>query len=100
MAPQVGTLYKPQTIPGPTLYTQPGGPGTLVYPQQPLGEKSAQYSFGCGHFFNIPRIWEEFDPVSGEQAAIIACPICTFIQQIVIPYSLYLNYIQTPIVIA
>jgi hypothetical protein len=65
-----------------------------------MGEHSAQYSFGCGHWFNIPRIWEEYDPVTGEQAALICCPMCGYLQAIIEPYSLFLNYIQTPIVIA
>ena len=104
--PQIGTIYPlatdsilGQSSLGP-LYTQPGGPGTQVFPQQSLGEKSAPYSFGCGHFFNLPAIWEQYDPATKQQAAIIACPICGYVQRIIEPYSEFLNYIQTPLVIA
>jgi hypothetical protein len=99
--PEIGTLYTPFS-PGnlPPTYTQPGGPGTLVYPQQPMGERSAQYSFACGHWFNIPRIWEVYDDVNKEQAALICCPMCGLVQRIIEPYSEFDDYIQNPIIVA
>ena len=99
--PAIGSLYTPAE-PGnlPPTYTQPGGVGTPVFPQQPLGERSAQYSFGCSHFFNIPRIWQVYDPDTEEQAALICCPLCGYIQRIIEPYSEFDNYIQNPIIVA
>lgn len=107
--PQVGTLYQNPTIPPPAQWTQPAGPGTTVYPQAkdsapgqfetPL-TPSGQYAFGCGHLFNAPRIWEVYDDETEEQSALVCCPTCSYIQEIITPYSLYLNYIQNPIVIA
>jgi hypothetical protein len=99
--PEIGTLYTPFE-PGnlPPTYTQPGGAGTLVYPQQPMGERSAQYAAGCGHWFNCWTILEAYDDVKEVQAAIIACPLCFYVQQIIEPYEEYLNYIRHPIVVA
>jgi len=106
--PEVGTLYQNPAIPT-QIWSQPGGPNTTVYPQAkdsapgqfetPL-TPSGQYIPGCGHAQNALRVWEEYDPESGEQAAIICCGVCTFVIEIIIPYSLYLNYLQNPIVIA
>lgn len=111
--PEIGTLYNPpgDAIPGtlPSVWRQPGGPGTTVYPQpydsaagefEPPLIPQGMYSFQCGHIFNLPAIFEEYDPDTDEQAAIICCPVCTLVQQIIEPYEEYLNYIQNPIVVA
>lgn len=111
--PVIGSLYSPSgdALPGtlPSFWSQPGGPGTTVYPQpydsaagefEPPLIPYGMYSFMCRHIFNLPAIFEEYDPVSGEQAAIICCPVCTLVQQIIIPYSEYQNYLQTPLVVA
>jgi len=107
--PEVGTLYIPFTPVLPYPFTQPGGAGTVVYPQAkdsapgqfetPL-TPSGQYVFGCNHPMNCPRIWEVYDDVNDEQAALVCCPTCGFIQEIIEPYSQFQNYISTPIIIA
>lgn len=110
--PKVGTLYSPygDAIPGTgtPLYTQPNGPGTPVVPQ-PYDSAAGQfeppllsigmYSFGCGHFFNCPAVWKEFDVITEKDKALICCPVCTYIQEIE-DYDTYQDYIQTPIVVA
>lgn len=106
--PQVGTLYQNPTIPN-QIWTQPAGAGTRVFPQSedsapgqfetPL-TPSGQYVPGCGHPVNCLRVWEVYDPDTGEQAALYCCPTCTFIVEIVVPYETFQNYISTPIIIA
>lgn len=106
--PEVGSLYFNPSIPN-QIWSQPGGIGTTVYPQAkdsapgqfetPL-TPSGQYIPPCGHAQNALRVWQEYDPESGEQAAIVCCNVCTFVIQIIIPYSDFDNYIQNPILIA
>ena len=106
--PEIGTLYQNPSIPMQT-WTQPGGPGTTVYPQAydsargfleaPLNP-TGQYVPGCGHASNILRIWEVYDSDTNQQAALICCPVCTFIVRIIEPYSAFDDYIVCPIVIA
>ena len=98
--PYPGTLYLGLTRNGLPVWSQPGGPGTLVFPQQPQGEHSALYSFGCGHWFNCPEIFEIWYPYNEVQAALVSCPICSFVQQVIEPYENYQSYIDTPIVVA
>ena len=99
--PAIGTLYTPFE-PGnlPSYWSQPGGPGTQVFPAQHPGQLSAQYILGCGHASNILRIWEVYDSDTKQQAALVCCAACGYIQQIIEPYSQFQNYIQNPIVIA
>jgi hypothetical protein len=111
--PTVGTLYQPlgDSPVGslPSFWTQPGGPGTIVYPQpydsakgqiEPPLISVGMYVWGCGHITNLPWIFKAYDDVNNEEAALVCCPVCSFIQYIIEPYSEYLNYIQNPIVIA
>lgn len=65
----IGTQYNPKQSGIP--WTQPGGPGTLVYPQQQLNvawanypvpgqffiESSGLFVCGCGHWVDYPRIY-------------------------------------------
>jgi len=97
--PQIGTLYKNPVQSGITVWVQPGGPGTLVYPQQSQGQKSALYSLGCGHWVNTLEVFEEYDPDTGIQVALLCCPACSYIQQIISPYENYSNYEITPLVL-
>lgn len=107
---EVGILYRGGKINGQQVYTQPGGPGTPVvplppqqypghdegYPQIPF----AYFGFllmGCGHWINSCEVNQVYDPYTGMQAALLCCPICGYIQEIVEPatdwwdkwYSLY-----------
>ena len=111
--PEIGTLYNPpgDAIPGTlaSVWSQPAGRGTTVYPQpqdsapgfmEPPIIPSGMYVFGCGHVFNLPWIFEAYDDDTGEQAAVVCCPVCSYVQQIIEPYERYLDYIDTPIVTA
>lgn len=110
--PQIGTLYNPRGDAAlgnlPPTWTQPGGPGTQVFPRQtdsaagefeppmvPIG----WYIPGCGHPCNCLAIFRQYDSVTQQEMAIICCPACTYVQEI-IPWDRYEDYIQTPIVVA
>lgn len=110
--PEVGTLVNPfgDVIPGTlaSSWSQPGGAGTLVFPQavdsapgefEPPLIPIGQYSFGCGHYFNLPWIFQAYDPVTQEEYAVIACPVCSYCQVIIL-LSEFLDYVQFPIVVA
>lgn len=110
---QVGEVYPGLTRNGLPLWSQPAGIGTPVLPapqqyspeeymgyQQNIMSYPALYCFGCGHFLNCAEVFEVFDPASGEQAALICCNQCGYIQQIIVPYANYQDYMDTPIVTA
>ena len=109
----VGELYGGGKQNGQQVWTQPGGVGTLVYPQpqqyspenyqgyqQSQMSYPALYSAGCGHFFNCYSIQEVFQPSSGDQVALVLCPQCGYVQQVIDPFSSFENYEDTPLVIA
>lgn len=83
---QLGTLYKNPLRNGTLYWTQPGGPGTEVLPQQAPGEQIALFSFGCGHWFNNMEVVQESDGMGGEVAYLI-CPLCSYIQRAIDPAS-------------
>lgn len=107
----LGTLYDP-THNG-VNWSQPGGPGTPVFPQQQVAtpflaypvvgqvwaENSGLWSVGCGHWVNLPEVIRAFDNESGESAALICCPMCSFIQSIIEPYQDALDATLNPILI-
>lgn len=115
----VGELYLGFKRNGLVVWRQPGGIGTLVYPQLPtampwFGEANnespgdmyswpmsypALYYFGCGHPLNCPEIYSYYDPYAEEIMAVIVCPMCSYIQSL-IPYTTYQSYLDTPLVVA
>lgn len=93
---QIGALYIPGGPGG--FWTQPDGINGLVYPQQPTGnaellsilpynEKTGVYLFGCGHSVNQAQIFTDWDYDTGMTVAIIACPMCSFVQRTIEPAS-------------
>lgn len=108
----VGELFLGFERNGLPVFTQPGGIGTTVYPQAPtqfpqkfMGYQQVPMSYPslyvalCGHQFNSFEIFEVFQPSLNDQAALICCPICSLIQQILL-YSEYQNYLDVPLVTA
>lgn len=69
----IGTLYNPKQ--SGIAWSQPGGPGTTVYPQEQVNvpftaypvvgqlwaENSGVYVCGCGHWINEAMIFEDAD---------------------------------------
>jgi hypothetical protein len=110
---QVGELYLGFNRNGLPVFSQPGGPGTPVlpaaptlfpaqnqgYPQQVMSYPSL-YAAGCNHQFNCYEIFEVLSPSDGHQVALVCCPVCSYIQEIIDPYSQYQNYEDVPIVVA
>lgn len=111
MLPELGSLYpiSDDVIPSemPPTWTQPGGPGTTVYPQQmdsaagefePPMTPIGMYVPGCGHPCNCLKVFKQWDIITQQHWAIITCPACGYIQLLQL-YSEYENYIETPIVV-
>jgi hypothetical protein len=85
-----GALYPPDPGVVPA-YTQPGGPGTLAYPQQTMGEQMGLFVGGCGHWFGSWFVQEGsfLDPDTDTvmSVALVTCPLCGFLQQQIIPFD-------------
>lgn len=109
----VGQLYGDGLVNGLPFWSQPGGIGTKVFPEQPRKfplqyqgyfqvpmTYPSLYVAGCGHAFNCYAIYEAYDPYGEEQVALVCCPACGYIQEIISPYSDYSNWEITPIVVA
>lgn len=83
------------------VYTQPGGIGAQSFPQQQTGSTSqitgVPFEVGmgmntspCGHWFNNFEI--TFTTVACQQVAVVRCPLCGFLVEIISPASqLYQN---------
>jgi hypothetical protein len=98
------------------LWTQPGGPGTTVYPQQenaiydppqnpiPPGiffsESSGLWFAGCGHNYDALHIFMDYDTDTGTQAAVGCCPLCSYIQLVISPYSAISDMMMYPIIVS
>lgn len=109
----VGTLY--QSPFNYILWTQPGGPGTTVYPQQenaiydppqnpiPPGiffsESSGLWFAGCGHNMDTWHIFTDYDDTTNMSAAVITCNLCSYIVQIIEPRERIDDVMQFPIIV-
>jgi hypothetical protein len=85
----LGALYPDSTDVYP-VFTQPGGPGTQAFPAQPIGERMGLFSSSCLHWFNAWRV-QFTSYVDNEdvihQIALVQCPLCGNLQQIIDPAS-------------
>jgi hypothetical protein len=118
---QVGQLYNGGIQNGQQIYTQPGGIGTPVFPQPPRVNPPPNWknsawlpsypyayigllTWGCGHWTNTCEAYTVDDPTTGEQAALLCCPVCSYIGYIIEPainwwqefYSVYPVGIRQP----
>ena len=107
----VGQLYLGFERNGLPVWSQPGGPGTQVFPALPqqfptvnIGYPSvvmsypALYYAGCLHPLNCWEIYSYYDPYEEEIMALVCCPMCSYIQQI-LPLATYENYEDVPILV-
>jgi hypothetical protein len=106
----VGSLYIPnyQGI----AWSQPGGVGTTVYPQQNTG------SFGypenqilmqepgqglwvspCGHWLDTWQVFRDYDTAAQSSAAIQTCPMCSYINRVYEPYEEIFDTVRFPILV-
>jgi len=102
--PDLGSLYNKGLVNGILVWTQPGGPGTPVFPQYPTlypqrdegfprqpFSYQGLYSSPCGHWFNCPEVYEQWDPYNEVRAAFVCCPQCSYILLIVEPATKWFN---------
>ena len=57
------------------------------------------WHFGCGHGADLPRIFKDYDTGTGLSAAVVCCPICSYIQKLIEPYTEIDNVTSYPIII-
>lgn len=109
--PAIGSLYYPRW--NNIAWSQPGGVGTEVFPQQNngpftaypvpgqfFGESSqALWRAGCGHGFDAFEVFRDFNVCTNQSCAIQTCPICTFIVNVISPYEAIFDVIQFPILV-
>ena len=109
----VGTLYQKNR--NGIAWSQPLGPGTAVYPQEanyiydppqnpiPPGtffsESSGLWFAGCGHNFDDFWVFRDYDDITSSSVAIVACPLCSFIIQLIEPYEKWTDVNQFPIIV-
>lgn len=101
---RVGMLLFNGVQNGQQIYVQPGGIGTPVVPQAPQVNPPPSWknsnwlpkfpyvyvgllSWGCKHWTNTCEVYRAFDNYSGESAALLCCPTCSYIGYIVEPYE-------------
>jgi hypothetical protein len=94
---RVGDLYN-------GVYTQPGGNSTPVFPQPPQVNpppnwknaawlpaypyvRIGELSWGCLHWTNTCEVYKVFDNYAQENAALLCCPVCSYIGYIIEPYD-------------
>ena len=96
----IGELYPSGGL-NNVKWSQPGGPGTLVYPQQQLGgeyleikpfnEFSGIFTAGCGHSQDEALIQREYDYVNQTSVALICCQLCGYVQYTLSPFEAALD---------
>ena len=84
--PVVGELFiPPGSFRAPCI--QAGGVGTPVTdPTQTVEERTGKFAPACGHSING---WDiQRAAIAGVSSALITCPLCGYIQDIVTPFTL------------
>jgi hypothetical protein len=94
----VGAQYDPKW--NNVNWSQPGGVGTVVLPG-PVNQLWANYPVPggffseltglwtafCGHWFDAPMIQEAQDCATGQNVALVCCPVCSGIQYAITPFN-------------
>ena len=96
--PELGTLLNKGLVNGQLVWRQPNGPGTAVVPPAPSiyppvyeGYPQSVFAYqglivcGCNHWINEIEVVTMWDSVEEVQAALLCCPVCSYIQAIVEP---------------
>lgn len=92
----VGVQYDPSF--NNVQWSQPGGPGTQVFPAQVSGgfdllstkefnSRTGQYIFGCQHSGNYCFVVKALDEVSGQDVALICCCQCSYVNRYIIDFQ-------------
>jgi hypothetical protein len=93
---QVGAVYDPKY--NSVAWSQPGGPGTQVFPAQvtggfdllsnvPFNERTGQYTGTCQHSFNECAVFRDYDYTNNVSVALLCCPVCSCVQRTLEPYE-------------
>lgn len=94
----VGLQYDPTW--NNVAWSQPGGPSTIVFPQQENSpwlnypvpgqwfvELTGLWVSGCGHWQDFPLIIEDFDCTTGKSVALVCCSLCSYLNYVIEPFS-------------
>jgi hypothetical protein len=102
----VGQLYPPPNGLSNIKWSQPGGPGTLVYPQQqsggayesiqPFNEFSGVFRSPCGHSMNEALVQREYDFENETSVALICCELCGYVVYTLAPFEAALSTVYQP----
>ena len=108
--PIVGSLYIKNW--NNIAWSQPGGIGTTVYPQQQVNTAFTDFPVAgqtwseiglwvssCGHWLDTWEIFRDINICTNQSAAIVACPVCSNIQQVITPYEAIFDVLRYPIVV-
>lgn len=110
----VGVMYfEGRSSSGLPFFTQPGGPGTEVFPTQQNAQPWPEYPIpgmiiqefnpwwapGCGHAIKMWKIIREYDYDTDSSCALICCDVCSYVQRAVEPYEEILNPVQQAIIV-
>lgn len=111
---QLGVMYYQGNLNGQPFFTQPEGPGTAVSPTQVNGAPWPEYPIagqvlqemspwwipGCGHSIKTWKLIREYDYETAMSCCLVACEVCSYVQNSVEPYEEILDPIQRAIIIA
>ena len=102
---EIGALYPPDGL-GNIKWSQPGGVGTMVYPQQqtstdyfsvkPFSELSGMMACPCGHYINSPLVQREYDYTVNDSVALICCEMCGYVCWSISPFEAALSTVNIP----
>jgi len=101
---RVGALYNGGYQNGILVYTQPGGVGSPVVPQPPAVNPPPSWknsnwlpafpycyqgllTWGCKHLTNTCETYRVYDNYAKMSAALLCCPVCSYIGYIIEPYE-------------
>lgn len=111
----IGEMYYGGLLNGAPFFTQPGGPGTQVFPTQAnaipwtqwpvaaggmiINEYVPWWSPACGHSIKTFKLIREYDYETNQSCCLVCCEICSFCVSVIEPYEEVLNPIQYAIIV-
>jgi len=89
-------------------WSQPGGPGTPVFPAQPTGNsdlfsvlpfnsKTGTYIMGCNHSMDQVWLQRDWDYINNVAVGLILCPQCSYCSRVISPWEQAYNPLQQAI---
>lgn len=111
---QLGVMYTGGIVNGLLFFTQPGGPGTEVFPHQKNAEPWPEYPIPgliineyvpwwappCGHSIKTFKVIREYDYDTQSSVALVTCDVCTFVISVITPFEEWLNPIERAIIVS